>query len=133
MKALTHLEFKNICPEVFKLIDESKIKYTSKAYGWSDNTLLIYPEEISKYMFYMCVNREGLINYDKRFIYLIKPFTFVTVQCNPFKVSLDDPRIIKYKDPFIEYKQVCSVKGCEDVIVKGNKCRDCWDEIGSLM
>ena len=76
MRTLTYKEFKEKCKEVFLLISESNIKYTNDAYGYSNDTLLMYPEENAKYMFYMCKAKNGSLCMSRPHVYVIKPYSF---------------------------------------------------------
>lgn len=113
-------------PELLKKFPEIEIflgnnfKYTSGAYGWSNDTLLMYPEENFKHMFYMCKGKDHLVSYDRRFIYYIKPQSFNdsfefninmdgkpiegTAKIPKIKIPLKDLRVIEYKDPFRKSK-----------------------------
>lgn len=102
---LDYKQFNIKCPEVFILLDRSLIKYTTKSYGWSDDTLLMYKEEVGKHMFYMCKNKGGVVPHERRFIYYIKPDTFKSyfeLNNSTIKIKLTDSRIIKYKDIYLE-------------------------------
>ena len=101
MNALSLKEFQLRYPEVGILLREGTYKYTTKAYGWSDDTVALFPEEVDRYIFFMCPNREGDIDFNRRFIYVIKPYSFnVSKENYRIKIKLDDPKIIVYKDPF---------------------------------
>lgn len=116
MKPLNNSAFEELCPDIFTLIGEPWIKYTSRAYGWADDTLRMYQEEHNKFMFYMCPDKDGNLANSRRFIYLIKPKTLTeefqfnknmngvvidgSARNPTVKINLNDPRVIKFKDPF---------------------------------
>lgn len=111
-------------PELIKKFPEieiflgSNFKYTTNAYGWNDDTLLMYQEENFKNMFYMCKDKDLLVPYNRRFIYYIKAQSFTkeflfnynldkkaiigSARNSKLKIPLKDLRVIKFKNPFIE-------------------------------
>lgn len=109
--------FKSKCKEVFHLLNDADIKFTCRAYGWKDNTLLMYQEENFKHMFYVCLNKEGEVDYDRRFIYYIKPreyekyFEFnynmenevvqFSARNKTIKIPLNSLGVIQFKDPYL--------------------------------
>lgn len=102
MEKLTHSEIMSQLRREFKLLDIDKIKITTKAYGWSDDTLLMYREENDKYMFHMCVGIRGNVVQKRRFIYLIKPHSFdhEFTHYPKIKIPLDHNKVITYIDPY---------------------------------
>jgi hypothetical protein len=107
MELLSNIRVREELNEAFLLLGLEKIKYTSKAYGWSDDTLLLYPEENEKYMFFMCKNKQGTVDHDRRFIYLIKPHSVQFKENEKFKkINLQSDIVIKYKDPYITSEEL---------------------------
>lgn len=108
MNPLTRIEFHERCPEIKLLLNIQDVKYTSRAYGWSDNTLLMYKEENDKHMFYMCRDKTGNVPFERRYIYYIKPNSFdgdfkaQGSQFGSLKIPLDHSNVHIFKDPFIQ-------------------------------
>ena len=101
MKAINYQDFREICPEVFILLDDKNVKFITQAYGWSNDTLMIFAEEHrDKHCFYICKNRRSEVDHDRRYIYYIKPNTIEILENSSFKIPLIDKRVIRYDDPY---------------------------------